>query len=136
MKVMCIKNLAKDLDLNEVKNIFVPQQHYGLIIGREYLVMGMVIYKDSNCLHYLIDNDGSPNWYPYMLFEITNKKLPSNWYVDVLGKGGDGNLHTLIGFKELCLDDDYHDALIAERDQGALQTYFKRKEELFYDYFD
>ena len=135
MKVICVRKTLKDLNLKERGNLFPSWYDYGVAIGREYLVMGIVLYKDFNYPHYLIDNDGNPFWYPHMLFDVTNNKLPANWYIDALGDTREGNIRTLIGFKELCTDENYHDDLISEREEYALQIYFKRKQEIFDDYF-
>lgn len=129
MKVICKKTTAKGLDLTEVTNIFVDTYDYGLTLGREYLVMGIAIYKESNCLHYLTDHNGSPRWYPYMLFDVLDNRLDPRWYIDIIGKSEQGNMHTLIGFKELCNDDNFHD-LLMERDDTAMRTYFERKIEM------
>ena len=136
MKVMCIRKTIKGMGIEEKGNFFPEWYDYGVIIGREYLVMGIVLYKYCVYPHYLIDNDGAPHWYPYMLFEITNKKLPAEWYIDALGDTRGGNIRALIGFKELCADENFHDDLIVEGEEYALQIYRQRKAELFGDYFD
>jgi hypothetical protein len=82
--------------------------------------------KDSNCLYYLVDQWGGPLWEPYLLFDISDNCLPSNWYVQICDKKGPGDLFYLSGFYELCNDDDYHD-LLMDRDEGAMDIYFKRK---------
>jgi len=135
MKVICIIKTLKGLNLTEKESFFPDWYDYGLTIGREYLVMGIMLSKNSNIPCYLIDDDGNPFWYPYMLFEVTNNKLPVDWYIDTSIETKGGNIRTLIGFKELCTDEKFHDDLISEREEYALQTYFKRKEEIFYDYF-
>lgn len=134
MKVICIKNTAKDLDLKEVTCVLSHEYRFGLIIGREYLVMGIITYKDSRCLYYLIDDDYAPFWYPYLLFEIRNNKLPADWYVQVPGSHTHSQIYSLIGFEELCNQSSFHDALL-EREEYALQIYYKRKAEIFDDYF-
>lgn len=131
MKVICKKNTAKDLDLKEVTNIFSEKTQYPVKIGEEYIVMGISVYKNKNYVYYLVDDGFRPNWLPYGLFDISDKKLPSNWYVNVIprNKYPQGNGFYFSGFYELCNDEDYHDALI-ERESEALDIYFKRKNEV------
>ena len=126
MKVICKKNTAKGLNLEEVKTLFIDEYRYRLEIGREYVVMGIVTYKNSNCPYYLIDHDGRPDWFPYVLFDVIDNSLPENWYIRVFNKGEAGNLFTLIGFDELCNDDDFHDALL-NRDETAMKIYRERR---------
>lgn len=136
MKVICKKNTAKELDLQEVKTLLRNEYDYGLILEKEYIVMGIESYKDSNCLYYLVDEGGLPNWCPYALFAISNNALPVDWYINIYDKKSEGNVFYLSGFYELCNNDDYHDLLI-ERDEKALEIYFKRKavaEEHYNDY--
>lgn len=130
MKLVCKKTSAKDFDLKEVMSLLSNEYDYGLILEKEYVVMGIVIYKDSNCLYYLIDEDGWPNWYPYLLFEVSDNSLPQDWYISVYNKSSIGDLYCLAGFNELCNDQDYHD-LLAERDKKALEIYFLRKNEIY-----
>ena len=134
MKILCKKNTIKGVDLKEVTTFLVDEYNYELEIGKEYLVMGIMTPKDSNCIYYLTDHNGSPFWYPYLLFDITDNTIPKNWYILILNKNGDGTIFTLIGFDELCNDDDFHDALM-ERDEQAMLTYFKRRIEMENDVY-
>lgn len=129
MKAICKQNTARTLDLKEVTTLFSNEYTYDLELGKEYTIMGLVIYKDSNCLYYLVDEHGRPSWVPYRLFEISDNSLPQNWYVEVLEKNLSGDIFYLSGFYELCNQDDFYD-LLAERDPKALEIYFKRKFEI------
>lgn len=126
MKVICKKNSAKELDLQEVKTLLRNEYDYRLILEKEYIVMGIESYKDSNCLYYLVDEGGLPNWYPYPLFTISDNALAKDWYIKIYNKKSEGDVYLLSGFYELCNNENYHDLLI-ERDQNALDIYFKRK---------
>ena|SRR5580765_7940000 len=134
MKVVCKKNTAKGLDLSEVTTICSHEVRYPLILEKEYIVMGMVIYKDSNCIYYLLDEYDKPDWVPYMLFEISHNELSPNWFVKLFDKEGFGDLFYLSGFYEMCNDGNYHDDLI-EREKYALDIYHKRKYEVQEWYF-
>ena len=126
MKIVCIKNTAKNLDLSEITTIFSHDYKYSLETGKEYIVMGIAIYKDTNCPYYLIDENGLPDWYPYPLFSISDNSLPKNWTVKVYDKKEAGDILFLCGFKDLCDGKDYHD-LLMNRDEEAMRIYFRRK---------
>jgi len=129
MKVICKKNTSKDFDLKEVTTVISNDVKYPLKIGKEYLVMGIMIPKKSNCLYYLVDDFGRPSWNPYLLFDLSDKTLPNNWYVNVYEKNTSGDLFYLSGFYELCNEENFHD-LLMERDENAIILYFQRKIEL------
>lgn len=128
MKVICKNNSAKDLDLKGITGFFNKDAKYSLVIGREYLVMGIMITRNSNCLYYLVDNDAAPSWNPYFFFHISDNSLPNNWYVDVSDHKSSHGLFYLSGFYELCNDEEYHD-LLMECDRNARLIYFTRKNE-------
>lgn len=126
MKVICKKRSAKGLDLSEVTSLRMDEYDYGLIIGKEYIVMGLMSRKDSSCLYYLVDENTKPFWIPYLLFEISDNSLPKNWYLDVFPKDSSGNILYLCGFDELCNNENYHDQLM-EREETAMRIYFRNK---------
>lgn len=129
MKIICKKNKINGKEeFLEVYNWFYKEEHtYNeLHIENTYRVMGTVIYKETNCLKYLIDDGYSPNWYPYLLFDIVDNTLPKNWYVKVHSKNSNYGIYIITGFDELVNNDEFHDLLI-NRDQETLNTYFKRK---------
>lgn len=129
MKVICKKNTSKDFDLKEVRSVISNEVRYPIEIGKEYLVMGIMILKRDKCIQYLIDDSGRPFWIPYLLFDISDNALPNNWYVSIFDKNSPGDLFYLSGFYELCNDEDFHDSLM-ERDEEAMILYFQRKIEL------
>lgn len=131
MKVIC--NYNDPLSLPEG----IPDDFdYGLEIGKEYIVMGIITYKGSNCLYYLVDTNGRPGWFPFMIFSLKENILPSNWFLKVNGDKENSDIFSLIGFEELCNDILYYDNL-TNREEEAMRIYFKRKielgEELSYD---
>jgi len=134
MKVICKENTAEHLDLNEVKGVSCDTV-YPLIKGKEYIVMGVMMLRDSNCLYYLVDEDGQPYWVPYGLFDVSDNQVSFNWAINdwsikVFSKKDYlSNLFYLVGFNELCNDEKYYDDLM-KREQYALDIYFKRKAEI------
>ncbi len=134
MKAICKQTTSKGFDLKEVTTVFSHDFDYsfggyGLEINREYLIMGLVVYKDTNCIYFLIDVNGKPDWFPYLLFEITDNCLPKEWFLKVNGKSSKSDIYSIVGFDELCNNEDFYNQLV-ERNIDAIQIYFKRKIEL------
>lgn len=102
---------------------------YGLEINKEYLVMGIMTFKKSDNLYFLIDEDSRPGWFPHQIFEIESNELPFNWFVRINKDNKHTDYRNLIGFAELCNDEDFFNKLL-ERDEATLRTYFRRKMEL------
>jgi hypothetical protein len=130
MKVICKENTAKNLDLKEVTDVLYKEYKYPLTVGSEYIVMGLAIYKDTNCLYYLVDDDWVPFWLPYGLFEISDKAFPPNWHIEIFDKKKYPEYSVFLhqGFYELCSNEKFNLALI-ERESEALEIYRKRKAE-------
>lgn len=62
-------------------------------------------------------------------FEIVSNELPFNWFVSINKDNKYTDYRNLIGFAELCNDEDFFNKLL-ERDEATLRTYFRRKMEL------
>lgn len=135
MKVICKENKVTSLNLGKENIIYPNNYRFSLVKEKEYIVMGIVIYKDSNCIYYLVDEYEHPTWIPYIFFEISDKELSPNWFVKVFDKNESEDLFCLSGFNEMCNDEDYYDALV-DREKWALDIYFKRKYEVQEWYFE
>jgi hypothetical protein len=133
MKIICKKINAKGVDLNEVKTIHTNEfdysfGSYGLQLNMEYLVMGIILYKEANCLYYLIDLHSKPYLFPYVLFDISDNMLPPSWNIKVYNKF-ENDIYCIWGFEELCNDDLFFEQLMDRKDK-AMRIYFKRKIEM------
>lgn len=138
MKIRCINNTGEALRAYENKPLDKDElgrfgatgyTEFGLTVGDEYLVMGMLL--GEGCLDYLIDHVGYVSAYPYPLFEVVDNKLPSSWFFKSL-KNTDENYpyrETVWGYYELVFDDDHYGQLV-EFEEEAHRTYFRRKIEL------
>jgi len=124
MKVICKYNDPSNL-LGGIPDNF----DYGLEISKEYLVMGILTFKYSNNLYFLVDENGRPSWFPYQIFETINNEIPQNWFIKVNVENDFVDYQNLIGFNELCNKEDFFNQLL-ERGEEAMQVYFKRKIEL------
>ena len=129
MRIICKKNTSKDFDLTEVTTALSHDETFPLILEKDYIVMGMSIPKDSNCLYYLIDENDVPAWYPYVLFEISNNMLPDSWYLKLYDKKLLRPEYFVVGFEELCDDAEFYGRL-ENRDREALSIYYKKKAEV------
>ena len=134
MKVICKQTTSKGFNLKEVTTVLSTNFDYsfggyGIELGKEYLVMGIALYKDSNCIYYLIDTSSKPDWLPFLLFEIVENSLPKQWHVKAPGKKENSDIYALWGFEELCNEETFYDRLL-EREEAAMRTYFRRKIEL------
>ena len=140
MKVKCIANKQSDLKGYEYKtyrhNHFserfdvVGQYEYPLVIGKEYLIMGMILFRQR--LDYLLDADGLILTAPCYLFDIsTPLKIPNNWHFRIVGK--EEKIYPFIqafwGYKELCSDKNDYERLIVDMEEMSQQIYFRRKME-------
>lgn len=138
MEIRCIYNTGEELRAFENKPLskdelgrFGATGHtqYGLVIGKEYLVMGMILGEGT--LDYLVDAGGYISAYPYPLFEVIDNKLPSSWFFKSL-KNTDENYpyqEAVWGYYELVFDNSHYEKLV-DMDAGAQRIYFKRKIEL------
>jgi hypothetical protein len=138
MKIRCIYNTGEDirpyenrvLNKNELGRFGATgYTQFGLTIGKEYLVMGMLLGEGS--LDYLIDDGGYVSAYPYPLFEVIDNKLPSNWFFRSLKNTDEFYPYqeAIWGYYELVFDDTHYEKLV-DADETAMRTYFKRKIEL------
>ena len=124
MKVVCKYNDPSNVPKN------IPDDFdFGLNVEKEYLVMGMLTYKKSNSLYFLIDENGRPSWFPFQIFEISNNVIPENWFVKINTDNDYVDFYNLMGFNELCNNEDFFNQLL-ERDEKTMQIYFRRKIEL------
>lgn len=131
MQVICKQINSCGFDLKEVTTVFSNDFDYsfgghGLELGKEYIVMGVATYKDSNFLYYLIDVNGKPEWFPYLLFNVSDHTLPNDWFIKVNNKDEDNDVYFILGFNELCNEEGFYDQLLG-RNEIAMSTYFKRK---------
>jgi hypothetical protein len=124
MKVICKHNDPSNLPGGIPDNF-----DYGLEINKEYLVTGILTFKQSDDLYFLVDESGRPSWFPFQIFETINNELPKNWFVKINAGNDYVDYKNLFGFNELCNDDDFFNQLL-ERDEEAMQVYFRRKIEL------
>jgi hypothetical protein len=131
MKIKCVQNTGEILMNYERRPLGTSEiTEYGeLEIGREYLVMGMILF--NNYLSYLIDDNGLIAACPYQLFEVIDYKLYGNWYFRAFTNDDDvfPYQEAIWGYYELCFDDNHFEQLI-EKKECAQRIYFKRKIEI------
>src|SRR4051812_7018353 len=123
MKVLCKFN-----DPLNIPDHIPGDFNYGLEVGKTYLVMATVKYKDTDIVYLLIDENGHPNWFPHLIFDIVDARI-YDWYIGLGANGKTSFITFIAGFKELIEDEEFYSKLI-DRDEKSLRTYFVRKIEL------
>lgn len=109
---------SADTQYNEVK------------VGREYLVMGIIVFRTYQ--GFLLDDDGFISVLPCQLFEILDNKIDHKWYFRMVDKEEEiyPYIQSIFGYYELCLDKNSYYNLIVEQEETSMQIYFRRKIEL------
>ena len=140
MKVRCINNTGADLREFEKDQIISKEifgrfgvssyASYEILIGTSYLVMGIVIFESYQA--YLIDDRGFVDVYPCQLFEVEDNIINPKSYYRVIEKEETiyPFVQAVLGYQEFCLDKNSYEKLIIEKEEDAIQTYFRRKTEL------
>jgi len=132
MKIKCNDTSAVKLKLSEVNTITSNEFDYnnwGLLANEIYLVLAMILYKDTKYLYYLIDINGKPNWFPNELFEVIDNVLPNQWSFKIFNTESDVDIYCIWGYDELCNQEDHYDQLI-EREDEALTIYYNQKRKI------
>jgi len=132
MKIKCNDTNAVNLNLSDVNTIASNEFDFstlGLLADEVYLVMAMILYKDTKYLYYLIDINGKPNWFPNKLFEVVDNTLPNQWSFKIFNAEADVDIYCMWGYNELCNQEDHYDQLI-EREDEALIIYFNQKRKI------
>ncbi|WAC14693.1 hypothetical protein [Dyadobacter pollutisoli] len=114
MKVICKFNAPSNVPDN-IPNDF----DFGLCTGKEYTVMGMLTFKGSNNLHFLVDENGRLSWFPFQIFTISNNEVPENWFININVDDIHVDYLNLLCFDELCNKKDFFNQLL-ERDEEAI----------------
>lgn len=105
-------------------------EYGGLTIGKEYLVMGIIIFETYQA--YLIDDNSFISACPCQLFEVVDSKVNPNWHFRLIEKDEDiyPFVQSIFGYPELCSDKKAYENLIVEMEEEAQRIYFRRKIEL------
>ena len=137
MKVRCVNNTGMSLRSYEYEPITNKETfgrfgvsgmgEYGIVIGKEYLVMGLIIFETYQA--YLIDDNGFISACPCQLFEVVDNKVSINWHFRLIEKEEDiyPFVQAILGYSELCSDKMAYENLILEMKEDAQRIYFRRK---------
>jgi hypothetical protein len=130
VKVKCIGNNSEALSKRIKLLHWNPRSKWPIDLGESYDVYGILLWAGN--LHYLIVNrykgvEQHPVYCPAELFEITDPKLPKEWYFPFRGIEREND--AIWGYKELVLVTKHSDD-IQERDEEALNIFIKRKKEI------
>lgn len=137
MRVRCINNTGISLRPYEYEPIANNEifgrfgvsgmGDYGIEIGEEYLVMGLIIFQTYQA--YLIDDNGFIATYPCQLFDVIDSKIIPNWYFRITEKSEDiyPFVQAVFGYPELCSDKKAYEKLLVEMEEDTQRIYFRRK---------
>ena len=126
----CLRNTGATLGLPPRGFYYSERTTFEVTVGKDYRILGLGIYE-TVLLALVYDDTKKPNWLPAGLFQISKVALPNSWRFSVCdgvaASGGDasGRWVALWGYEELIEDHRHSDALI-ERDQSALEIFFRR----------
>ncbi len=131
MKVNCIYNDPKNLPKNIPNNF-----DYGLDLHTKYLIMSILLCENKQ-LWYLVDENGRPSFFPCQIFKIIDNKMDLGYFnlIDWEDNVYPLNKKLIWGYYEICFDKNHYENII-DREEKALQIYFKRKEEILKAYED
>lgn len=140
MKVRCLYNTGEALRSYEYKALQKEMmgrfgatafsEYGGVEIGKEYLVMGLIIFETYQA--YLIDDNGFISACPCQLFEVVDTTVNPNWHFRLIEKDEDiyPFVQAIFGYYELSFDKKAYENLIVEKDEESQRIYFRRKIEL------
>ncbi|WP_316818037.1 hypothetical protein [Pedobacter nyackensis] len=138
MKVRCVNNTGEYLRNFEYESLpdnklgrfgaFKSSYYGGITPGKEYLVMGIFILKDSQA--YLLDDDGMISAVPCQLFEIIDNTVSPNWKFRLVEKDEVVYPFTqaVFGYEELVTDKTTWENLV-EGNPEYERIYLLRKKE-------
>jgi hypothetical protein len=132
MKIRCLFNRGKDLPLKLLPIVGFPQTEFDLIIGEEYTVYAISLWKNIQKYLVMPVESSSPTWYPADLFEVADHTIPSCWFYDYHGyyeEGKPSGLVGLWGYHELIFEKNHFRELV-ELEGLALKVFNMRKKEI------
>ena len=129
MQVKCKYTLGSDLPPKALKGKGFKSTNFNLEIGALYSVYSIVLI--NGVVRYLtLDRwQTVPFWYPAELYTIEDPLLPPGWYFKYFFPPTCVGVEALWGYKEMIFDSQHFNDLI-EREDEAVRTFIKRKEEI------
>lgn len=135
MRVKCFVNDISKLNDATLKRRLAESIHRegadeDLVIGSNYVVLGIDRWSDGGLRVYLhtVEESDYPYPYPIEMFEVVDSTVPTGWCVTFeqqpLGVG-----IKRIGFPEWVNDDSFYERLV-DGDEAAIAIYKHRKTEL------
>src|SRR5574340_995911 len=107
MQVRCIANRGTALSLTAIRAGHTRETRFDIAIGEVHTVYAVSLWQGT--VNYLIALfEDFPDWYPAELFEITDYRLPPNWFFKFFGYDDARGLTAIWGYKELATNYDYY----------------------------
>jgi len=127
LKARCINNSGEKLSKLVVDGGYPTHTQFHLNIGEEYVIYGVNVWR--SVINYMpLNAAGSlPIWSPAELFQLTDKRVPPNWYFTFL-ISDPLILNAVWGYQEL-VTAEHHDGLLGGKKE-AIALFFERKKEI------
>jgi hypothetical protein len=126
MKIECIASNNCQLPREYYSIGYTSKTRFDITLGFRYTVYAMCIWQ--KILMYLICDDYDlPNWYPAIIFEVDDKKIPTHWQFNYFNNGE--SIEAIWGYPQIVEQKAHYSSLI-ERDQDALTVFFNAKAEI------
>tara|TARA_B100000965_G_scaffold142977_1_gene119126 strand:- start:259 stop:693 length:435 start_codon:yes stop_codon:yes gene_type:complete len=133
MKVICRYNKGSELPQysKDWEYGFGPKTEFNLELNKEYLAYGMFLSDDGK-VYYLLLGEAfqspyyKPDWYPSVLFDVSDNKIPEWWYFKSFEKDKEFPLDAIWSYEEMTRDESHYIGLI-EREIKDLQIFKERK---------
>ena len=126
MRVRCVANTGKALPDSYLRVGYTRDSQFDVKVGTAYTVYGISLRLGA--LSYLIDpeGEGCPNWYPVVLFELADARVPETWYFSFDTQHEQFGVPAVWGYEELVMSEQHFDGLM-ERDRQALRVFARRR---------
>jgi hypothetical protein len=120
MRAVCVASYPDENQIRELGPDFYRNQSFGLVVGREYLILGLSYARHSHCGNAVavsyFDGENLVLGAPIILFDITNPCVSRYWE---LKTSEDGSLDI---YPPLFHEDFFHDRL-SDNEQEASEAF-------------
>lgn len=126
MRVICRANTGKALTKKHFSIFQGETEHteFHVTVGKQYLIYAMAIWR-SALMILLLEDTGLPSWFTMELFEVTDPRLPNDWFFSTETAAQEG-VEAMWGYERLVRDGSHYEALLA-RDPEALKAFYQEQ---------
>lgn len=131
MRIKCINKGGASLLPCDLARGNTPSTEFHVTIGREYIVYGLLFFK--NTIDYLmVDDTDLPTWHPASLFRVADGHIPQTWVFNSFVH--ENNYLGICSWPEIAQDLEFFDRLAVGDDQARMLFFSRRSfEDLQYE---